>query len=216
MKGLEAYGITDEITVGVSGDWFDELSTYIVNTQLAAGNWPTDPHDYDYPYPMTAAWALLTLEKAVAIPRLAVGVDVKPGSWPNPFNKDAKGVFAVAICGTEDFDVMDINVSTVKLYFNNTEGDYNTSLRWTYEDVATPYPDPNATTPMGHDLEGDGFVDLVLHFSRPDATKLMDCTEPDMSYWKFYLTGKLNNGAGGTEFIGFDWIRIQMSKGKNK
>lgn len=70
MKGLEAYGIDDEITVGTSGDWFDELSTFIVSNQNPDGSWPNDDHDWDGPeYPMTAAWALLTLEKAVAIPQ---------------------------------------------------------------------------------------------------------------------------------------------------
>ncbi|MCK5670603.1 hypothetical protein KAI10_04420, partial [Candidatus Bathyarchaeota archaeon] len=91
MKGLEAYGIEGEISVGVSGDWFDELSTYIVDTQNPAGNWPNDPHDWDSSYYLTTAWALLTLERAVAVPQIAVDVDIKPGSWPNPFNKKAKG-----------------------------------------------------------------------------------------------------------------------------
>ncbi len=68
MKGLEAYGIEDEISVGVTGDWFNETSTFIVNTQNPNGSWPNDPNDWDDPYPMTAAWALLTLERAVAIP----------------------------------------------------------------------------------------------------------------------------------------------------
>jgi len=68
MKGLEAYGIEDEISVGVTGDWFNETSTFIVSTQNTDGYWPADPHDGDYPYPLTAAWALLTLERVVAIP----------------------------------------------------------------------------------------------------------------------------------------------------
>ena len=63
MKGLEAYGIEDEINVGVSGDWFNETSTFIVNNQNPDGSWPQDSHDGDSPYAMTAAWALLTLEK---------------------------------------------------------------------------------------------------------------------------------------------------------
>ena len=68
MKGLEGYGITNEITVGVSGDWYTELADMIVGSQiLPAGNWPGDPHDnYDSVNAISASWALLTLEKAVA------------------------------------------------------------------------------------------------------------------------------------------------------
>lgn len=218
MKGLEAYGITDEITVGVSGDWFDELSTYIVTTQNPVGNWPSDPHDWPDPYVMTAAWALLTLERTVAIPEIFVYVDIKPGSWPNPFNKDAKGKFAVVISGTEDFDVTTIDPVTLSLYFNEIPevGEGALPLRWTYEDVATPYPTPNPDNPEGHDEDGDGFMDLVIHFSRQEIPPLMTCEEPDKSYWKLYLTGSLMEEFGSTPFTGFDWIRIQMSKGKNK
>jgi hypothetical protein len=217
MKGLEAYGIEDEISVGVSGDWFDELSTYIVTTQLPAGNWPGDPHDYYPPHAMTASWALLTLEKAVAVPRITVSVDIKPGSWPNPFNKDAKGVFSVAICGTEEFDVTTIDPASVMLYFDEVvEEACVAPLRWSVEDVATPYETPNKEVAEGWDEEGDGFDDLVLKFSREEVTGLMVCDEEDMSYWKLYLTGNLKEEEGGTAIEGFDWIRIQMNKGKKK
>lgn len=216
MKGLEAYGIEDEITVGVSGNWFEELSTYIVATQNADGSWPNDPHDYNMPYSLTAAWALLTLEKTVAIPVINVPIDVKPGSWPNPFNKDAKGAFAVAICGTEDLDVYAIDPVTIELYFNEAVGDeYASPLRWAYEDVATPYPSPNPDEPEGHDMMGDGYMDLVLHFDRQEVAALMSCDEADKSYWKLVLTGNLMEEYGGTPITGFDWIRIQYSKSKD-
>lgn len=68
MKGLEAYDITDEISVGATGDWYNETATWIVAQQLGDGSWPRDPHDYSSPYVMTSSWALLTLEKATAPP----------------------------------------------------------------------------------------------------------------------------------------------------
>jgi len=139
MKGLEAYGIEDEISVGVTGDWFNETSTYIVSTQNLNGSWPSDPHDGDDPYPLTAAWALLTLEKSVAVPMITVSIDIKPGSWPNPINKGSKGVISVAICGTEDFDVMTIDPSTVKL-FNETSESGVAPLRCSAGATRTPPP----------------------------------------------------------------------------
>ena len=216
MKGLEAYGIEDEISVGGSGDWFNETSTFIVNNQNKTdGSWPTDPHDWDDPYTMTAAWALLTLEKAVAIPQISADVDIKPGSWPNPINKDENGVTSIAICGTEDFDVMTIDPVTVKLH-NETSEVGVPSLRWSYEDVATPYP-ANPDDHEGHDEEGDGYVDLVFKFKTPEFVGALElCNIPDWEYIKLYLKGNLFDEEGGTPIEGFDWVRIQSSKGKGK
>jgi len=207
MKGLEAYGIEDEISVGVSGDWFDELSTYIVDTQNLDGSWPRDPHDGDDPYPMTAAWALLTLEKTVAVPMITVSIDIKPGSWPNPFNKKAKGVFAVAICGTEDFDVTQIDPATIMIYPDDPETGVH-PIRWTYEDAATPYDDVTPEEANGHDLEGDGILDLVLHFDRKAVTPLL-CEYETGDYVELYVTGNLLEEFGGTPISGFDWVRIK-------
>jgi hypothetical protein len=222
MKGLEAYEIDDEISVGVTGDWYNETASWIVGNQNADGSWPRDPHDYYSPYSMTTAWALLTLEKAVAHveTKVKASVDIKPGSWPNPFNKDAKGVVSIAISGSEGFDVTTIDPASVRLHFNEiVEGGENISaIRWSYEDVATPYPTPNAEEAEGWDENGDGYVDLVLKFSREEITGLTTCEEEDKSYWKLYLTGNLDEDNGGKALEGFDWIRIESAKqkGKNK
>jgi len=92
--------------------------------------------------------------------RISVYVDIKPGSWPNPIKASSKGVFAVAICGTADFDVMTIDPATVRICYGTALG--VAPLRWSYEDVATPYTDDGDG---GHALGGDGYLDLVLHFS---------------------------------------------------
>ena len=91
---------------------------------------------------------------------IPVYVDIKPGSWPNPIKASSKGVFAVAICGTADFDVMTIDPATVRICYGTALG--VAPLRWSYEDVATPYTDDGDG---GHALGGDGYLDLVLHFS---------------------------------------------------
>jgi hypothetical protein len=202
MKGLEAYGIEDEISVGVSGDWFNETSTYIVNNQNPDGSWPRDSHDGDYPYPMTAAWALLTLERAVAVPQIDVDVDVdiKPGSWPNPINVGKKGVTSVAICGTEDFDVTTINATTVT--FNDTGV---SPLRWSYEDAATPFEfEPGVYN--GTEETSDGYVDLVLKFDTVELVSALGLDGYVGEEVVLKLTGKL---LGGTPFEGFDWVRVQ-------
>ena len=215
MKGLEAYGITNEINVGVSGDWFDEISTFIVSTQNTDGSWPSDPHDGDYPYPMTTAWALLTLEKAVAVPQLKASIDIKPGSWPNPINKDKKGVISVAICGTEDFDAATIDPVSVAVHIEGVETGVS-PLRWSLEDAATPYDDTTPDDPDGHELTSDGYVDLVFKFDVPELVGTLGlCDIDDWEYIKLYIKGNLLEEEGGTPIEGFDWVRIQSSKGKD-
>lgn len=44
-----------------------------------------------------------------------IGIDIKPGSCPNPVNIKSKGVFPVAILGTEDFDVDTIDIASIRL-----------------------------------------------------------------------------------------------------
>ena len=89
-----------------------------------------------------------------------VAMDIKPQSCPNPLNVKSQGMLPVAILGTDDFDVNDIDPSTILL-------DGEAPLRWAFEDVATPLeilieevaPCFNCTE------EGpDGFLDLTLKF----------------------------------------------------
>jgi len=42
-----------------------------------------------------------------------ISIDIKPGSSPNSINLKSKGVVPVAILGTDDFDVSDVDPDTV-------------------------------------------------------------------------------------------------------
>lgn len=59
MKGLTSYGVD---IIGQNINWFDEVSTVIVDQQNADGSWPISPWSGDMI--LSATWALLTLEKA--------------------------------------------------------------------------------------------------------------------------------------------------------
>ena len=81
MKGLEALGV-DLIDLDNDGipehDWFDEVSTRLIDTQMADGRWPDDCWAGEI---LSTAWALLTLEKVVPPLPPAGRVDVsKKGS----------------------------------------------------------------------------------------------------------------------------------------
>jgi len=213
MKGFEAYGI-ENISVGGSDlDWFDDIANLTIASQLGDGSWPSDPWGDEI---LATTWALLTLEKTVALFVLEVPIDIKPGSWPNPINKGSKGVISVAICGTEEFDVMTIDPGTVMMY-NETSETGVAPLRWSYEDAATPYNDTTPDDPDGHEMTADGFVDLVLKFDTQEVVGTLGlCGHEDWEYVKLFLKGNLFEEEGGTPIEGFDWVRIQSPKGKGK
>src|SRR4030043_264286 len=156
MKGFEAMGVPLDGVPGVAG-WYQDMADAILAEQDVAGYWPSNPA---YVWPdggvyywvspeLSTAWALLTLERiAPPPPVITVAVDIKPMSWPNPLNVRDKGLLPVAILGTEDFDVTQIDPATILL-----EG--VSPLRWALQDVGTE----------GDPLLGpDGFIDLTLKF----------------------------------------------------
>lgn len=92
-------------------------------------------------------------------PSVAVSVDIKPGSCPNPLNVKSKGVLPIAILGTEDVNVIDIVPTSIAFSIGEVSID---AIRHSYEDVAAPVTDTNDCncTEDGP----DGFLDLTLKF----------------------------------------------------
>ena len=103
-----------------------------------------------------------------------VSFDIKPGSCPNPLNLKSKGVLPVAILGTADFDVTTIDVTTITLSHNGSNGSVS-PIRYALEDVATPF-DP-VDDECCHDLDGDGFMDLTLKFDTQELIGALDLNE---------------------------------------
>ena len=124
-----------------------------------------------------------------AIPSpVQVGIDIRPGSCRNPINRKARGVLPVAILGTTDFDVMEIDPDSVAL-----EG--VTPLRLNYEDVAA------ASECHG---SSDGFVDLTLKFDSSAIYAGLNSAQPGDER-TLELTGRLLNG---TQIHGTDVVVI--------
>ena len=93
-----------------------------------------------------------------------VPVDIKPGSCPNPLNVKSRGVLPVAVLGTQDVDVNDINVASIRLAGV-------AAIRSSFEDVASPLSDPNECecTTAGP----DGYTDLTLKFRTQEIVEAL-------------------------------------------
>jgi len=148
-----------------------------------------------------------------------VPVDIKPTSCPNPLNTKSNGVIPVAILGTEEFDVNDIDPVSVHL-----EG--IVPLRWAYEDVATPFDPYIGKVDCDEDCNTygpDGYTDLTLKFEAQELIGLfnantLDITDAEVTIYNLEdgaclvleLTGELFDG---TSIYGEDVVRI-LKKGK--
>jgi hypothetical protein len=127
--------------------------------------------------------------------------DLKPGSCVNPINnnghgKSDKAVVPAAIIGTDDFDVSDIDVSTLML-----EG--VAPVRSSIEDVTEPF-DPGDSCGCV-ETAPDGIDDLTLKFYRSELLAAAGDIESD-SRTPLTLTGKLNDG---TEFSAVDCFEVR-------
>jgi hypothetical protein len=195
MKGLSFAGLD---TVNVDGgevDWYDAFAARILETQADEGFWH---RDYWGGRLLATEWALLTLER-LAPPRM-VPVDVKPTSCPNPLNVGSTGSLPVAILGTAEFDVSQVDPASVKL-----EG--VSPLRWSLEDVAAPYePYTGKDDALDCTQAGsDGYLDLTLKFDiRAVVAALGEISDRDVRV--LHLTGNL--AEDGAPFGGEDVVVI--------
>jgi len=144
---------------------------------------PDDIMDIDNPYCCSVVFSaddteVGTQTVCVTVQR-SVDVDIKPGSFPNSINlRRDTGVIPVAILGSEEFDVTDIDVTTL------TFG---------------PGEQVPAHDPAGHyeDVNEDGFMDLVSHYVVGGTGIASGDTEACIS-------GKTNDGI---DFLGCDSVR---------
>ena len=131
----------------------------------------------------TISTVLLVILSGTAFADVTVNIDIdiKPGSEPNSINNNGKGVIPVAILGSVDFNVSQINASTVALEgCGIKEVGKKGKLLVHYEDV-----------------NGDLIEDLVV--------QIVDVEDAFYGLTSATLTGELIDG---TPITGTDSIRI--------
>ena len=143
----------------------------------------------------------------------AVPVDIKPGSCPNPFNLRQNGVMPVAVAGTADFDVSQIDPASIRLFWMDPAAGV-APLRWSFEDVTTPYL-PWIDKPLDayacNTLGADGYPDLTLKFDSPALAALLDGVQ-DGELVLISLQGNLKAEYGSLPFYGEDVVKIIKKK----
>jgi hypothetical protein len=110
-------------------------------------------------------------------------IDIKPGSDPSSFGANSKGKIPVAVLGSADFDVNDLDDSTVLFGDKPNTG-------------AEPFKKAGI-----EDVNGDGFNDKVYHFP-------FQQTNLDPGDKIGYLSGKIN----GQDFVSSSDVNIVGKK----
>lgn len=84
-----------------------------------------------------------------------VGIDIKPGGYPNSINcsSNGNGVITVAILTTSTFDALDVDHTTVR-----------------FEGASERHTHQGSLTRHEQDVDNDGDLDLVFHFQYNQTT----------------------------------------------
>jgi hypothetical protein len=133
---------------------------------------------------------------------LAIPFDIKPRACPNRLNVKKRGVLRAAILGTDNFDVNQVDITSLRL-----EG--IAPIRSAFRDLATPFvPFIGKTSKDDCNKIGpDGFLDLVLKFNaRKVIRALGKLKHRDIAVLQ--LRGNLREEFGGTPIKGEDVVVI--------
>ncbi len=143
----------------------------------------------------------------LAASSMILSLDIKPGSCPNPFNRNSDGFLPVALLGGTDIDVMTVDLGSVQLSRADGVGGSvapNEGPRGphsVFADVGTPFEGEICGC---HELGGDGITDLSMKFRRSDISEVLELNDFALgSSVELVLSGVLLDG---TPFSAYDCI----------
>lgn len=119
-------------------------------------------------------------------PTIDVDIDIKPGSFPNSINTKSMGVVPVAILGSAEFDVTQVDVTTLAFGPNGAAPSHDLT-------------DPDTYADHLEDVNEDGFLDLVSHYAQKETG--ITCVDTEAT-----LSGNLLPAFGGTPIEGTDSV----------
>lgn len=176
----------------------DDGSTGSQSAPITGSHIYLDPDDYQVTITITDKdGGSGEYQLTISAEGLRTDIDIKPGSWPNSLNLNGNGSVPVGIFGSTEFNVHDIDKSTVRCGLTGLEA----------VPVHKGY--------CGHveDLNGDGIDDMVFHFREGELGIPVD-TEGNEELI-LLIAGQLDNGI---YFEGTDIVRItpndESSRGK--
>ena len=139
-------------------------------------------------------------------------MNIKGGACPAPFNRGSHGVTPIVLIGSEELDVMDVDISTLRLSRADGLGgelaphEGPPGPHSTYGDWDSPFfPEESCECPPT-DPEIDGIADIKMKFDSDLMAELLEMDDllPG-ALVELKLTGYLNNGCA---FVAYDCVRL--------
>ncbi len=143
-----------------------------------------------------------------------VGLDIKPGVCPNRVYLQGSSYLPAAIVGSRDFDVSQVDVSSVRL--SRTDGvggevgggGKGRGLKFAVADVAAAFDGEPCEC---HDLTSDGVADLHLWFDAEEVRTKLRLASFTGSTLELQVAGRLRDGSA---FAVTDCIQLHKVKAK--
>lgn len=146
-------------------------------------------------------------EQEIHVVKDVIEIDVLPGECPNVLTVGATAstLVQVAILGGPNFDVTNVDLSSVRIYGEHCDGGPVVPVNASVADVGTPFQGDKSNCDC-HTAAGDGFPDLLLSFRKRNLfTRLGLPNLPSGATKRVVLVGRLANDCN---FIGTDCVVV--------